>query len=134
MFNFCGTVQSFQTIFLLHVFATGDDDSTLKTFMLELQNFVCRLRKRHRTFGRIMGNSKKQFHSKSNLDHRKKCPLYNLSKRKSYLGLNEKLEINTKNKGNSMPNKRSELINKCRKLNKHTLLWDDSKASSNYFI
>ena len=38
----------------------------------------------------------------------RKCPPYNLSKRKSYLRLNEKLEINSF-KGNNLLNKKSEL-------------------------
>ena len=49
----------------------------------------------------------------------RECPPYSLSKRKCYLCLNEKLEINSY-KGNNLLNKRSELINKCRHLNKHT--------------
>ena len=56
----------------------------------------------------------------------RECPLYSLSKRNCYLCLNEKLEINSY-KGNNLLNKRSELINKCRHLNKHTLLRHDSK-------
>ena len=45
----------------------------------------------------------------------KECPPYSLSRRKCYLCLNEKLEINSY-KGNNLLNKRSELINKCRHL------------------
>ena len=56
----------------------------------------------------------------------RECPPYSLSKRKCYLCLNEKLEINSY-KRNNLPNKSSELINKCRHLNKHTLLRHDSK-------
>ena len=56
----------------------------------------------------------------------RECPPYSLSKRKCYLCLNEKLEINSY-KGNNLLNKRSELINKCRHLNKHTLLRHDTK-------
>ena len=56
----------------------------------------------------------------------RECPPYSLSKRKCYLCLNEKLEINSY-KGNNLLNKRSELINKCRHLNKHTLLRHDAK-------
>ena len=56
----------------------------------------------------------------------RECPPHCLSKRKCYLRLNEKLEINSC-KGNNLLNKRSELINKCRHLNKHTLLRHDSK-------
>ena len=56
----------------------------------------------------------------------RECPPYSLSKRKCYLCLNEKLEINSY-KGNNLLNTRSELINKCRHLNKHTLLRHDSK-------
>ena len=52
----------------------------------------------------------------------RECPPYSLSKRKCYLCLNEKLEINLY-KGNNLLNKRSELINKC----KHTLLRHDTK-------
>ena len=56
----------------------------------------------------------------------RECPSYSLSKRKCYMCLNEKLEINSY-KGNNLLNKRSELINKCRHLNKHTLLRHDTK-------
>ena len=56
----------------------------------------------------------------------RECPPYSLSKRKCYLCLNEKLEINSY-KGNNLLNKRLELINKCRHLNKHTLLRHDTK-------
>ena len=56
----------------------------------------------------------------------RECPPYSLSKRKCYLCLNEKLEINSY-KGNNLLNKRSELINKCRHLNKDTLLRHDTK-------
>ena len=56
----------------------------------------------------------------------RKCPPYNLSKRKCYLCLNEKLEI-ASYKGNNLLNKRSELVNKCRHQNKFTLLRYDSK-------
>ena len=56
----------------------------------------------------------------------RECPPYSLSKRKCYLCLNEKLEINSY-KGNNLLNKRLELINKCRYLNKHTLLRHDTK-------
>ena len=41
----------------------------------------------------------------------RECPLYNLSKKKNYLCLNEKLEINSYY-GNKLLNKKSELINK----------------------
>ena len=56
----------------------------------------------------------------------RECPPYSLSKRKCYLCLNETIEINSYN-GNNLLNKRSELINKCRHLNKHTLLRHDTK-------
>ena len=56
----------------------------------------------------------------------RECPPYSLRKRKCYLCLNGKLEINSY-KGNNLLNKRSELINKCRHLNKHTLLRHDTK-------
>ena len=56
----------------------------------------------------------------------RECPPYNLSKGKCYLCVNEKLEINSY-KGNNLLNKRSELINRCTQLNKHTLLRHDSK-------
>ena len=56
----------------------------------------------------------------------RECPPYSLSKRKCYLCLNEKLEINSY-KGNNLLNKRSELINNCRHLNKYTLLRHDTK-------
>ena len=56
----------------------------------------------------------------------RECPPYNLSKKKNYFCLNEKLEINSYN-GNNLLNKRSELINKCRYLKEHTLLRHDSK-------
>ena len=56
----------------------------------------------------------------------RECPPCNLSKRKCYLCLNEKLQINSY-KGNNLVNKRSELTNKCRHLKKHTLLRHDSK-------
>ena len=56
----------------------------------------------------------------------RECPLYSLSKRKCCLCLNKKLEINSY-KGNNLLNTRSELINKCRHVNKHTLLRHDSK-------
>ena len=56
----------------------------------------------------------------------RECPQYSLSKRKCYLCLNKKLEINSY-KGNNLLKKRSELINKCRHLNKHTLIRHDSK-------
>ena len=51
----------------------------------------------------------------------RECPPYNLSKRKCYWCLNEKLENNSY-KENNLLNKTQELINKCRHLNKHTLL------------
>ena len=53
----------------------------------------------------------------------RECPPYNLSKRKSYLCVNEKLEINSY-KGNNLLNERSELINRCTQQNKHTLRHD----------
>ena len=56
----------------------------------------------------------------------RECPPYSLSKRKCYLCLNEKLEINS-HKGNNIVNQRSELGDKCRHLNKHTLLRHDRK-------
>ena len=62
----------------------------------------------------------------------RECPPYSLSKRKCYLCLNEKLEINSY-KVNNLLNKRSELINKCRHLNKHMLLRHDTRTSSNVF-
>ena len=56
----------------------------------------------------------------------RKCAPFNTTKRKCYLCLNEKLEI-ALYKGDNLLNKRSELINKCRRQNKFTLLWYDSK-------
>ena len=56
----------------------------------------------------------------------RECAPYNFSKRKCYLCLNEKLETNSY-KGNNLLKKRSKLINKCRHLKKHTILWHDSK-------
>ena len=56
----------------------------------------------------------------------RECPPYKLNKKKCYLCLNEKLEINSY-RGNNLLNKRSELISKWRHLNKHTLLGHDSK-------
>ena len=56
----------------------------------------------------------------------RRCPPYNLNQRKCFLCLNEKLEI-ASYKGKNLLNKRSELINKCRHQNKHTLLRYDSK-------
>ena len=56
----------------------------------------------------------------------RKCALFNATKRKCYLCLNEKLEI-ASDKGDNLLSKRSELINKCRNQNKFTLLWHDSK-------
>ena len=44
---------------------------------------------------------------------------YSLSKRKCHLCLNEKIEINSY-KGNKLLEKRLELINKCRHINKHS--------------
>ena len=54
------------------------------------------------------------------------------TKRKCYLCLNEKLEI-ASYKGDSLLNKRSELISKCRHQNKFTLLRHDSKTKSYIF-
>ena len=56
----------------------------------------------------------------------RECAPYNFSKRKCYLCLNEKLETNSY-KGNNLLKKRSKLINTCRHLKKHTILWHDSK-------
>ena len=56
----------------------------------------------------------------------RECLPYSLSKKKCYLCLNEKLGINSY-KGDNLLNKRLELINKCRHLNKYTLLRHDSK-------
>ena len=50
----------------------------------------------------------------------RKCPSYNLSKRKCFFCLNEKLEINSY-EGNNLLSKRSELINKCRHLKNHVI-------------
>ena len=56
----------------------------------------------------------------------KRCISYNRAIQKCNLCLNEKLEI-ILYKGNNLLNSRSELISKCRHLNKHTLLKFDSK-------
>ena len=55
-----------------------------------------------------------------------KCATFNTTKRKWYICLKEKLEI-ASYKGGNLLNKRSEFINKCRHLNKFTLLQHDSK-------
>ena len=66
-------------------------------------------------------NKRSNFIPKVTWSIARECPLYSLSKRKCYFCLNEKFEINS-NKGNNLLNKKPELINKCKHLNKHTLL------------
>ena len=56
----------------------------------------------------------------------KKCSRFNRSSLRCNLCLNEKLEI-ALFKGNNILNKRTELISKCRHVNKHTLLRHDTK-------
>ena len=62
----------------------------------------------------------------------RECEPYNFCKRMSLMCLNEKLEINPY-KGNNLLNKRSELINKCSHLNRHTLLHHESKDQEHSF-
>ena len=56
----------------------------------------------------------------------RKCSRFNRSSLRCNLCLNEKLEI-ALFKGNNILNKRTELISKCRHINKHTLLRHDTK-------
>ena len=56
----------------------------------------------------------------------KQSKSFNPSSKKCYLCLNEKIEINMYNQDN-MLNKRTELVSKCRHLNKFTLQHHDSK-------
>ena len=55
-----------------------------------------------------------------------KCSRFNQSSLRCNLCLNEKLEI-ALFKGNNILNRRTELISKCRHINKHTLLRHDTK-------
>ena len=55
----------------------------------------------------------------------RKCSRFNRSSLRCNLCLNEKLEI-ALFKGNNILNKRTELISKCRHVNKHTLLRHDT--------
>ena len=56
----------------------------------------------------------------------RKCSRFNQSSLRCNLCLNEKLEI-ALFKGNNILNRRTELISKCRHINKHTLLRHDTK-------
>ena len=56
----------------------------------------------------------------------RKCSRFNRSSLRCNLCLNEKLEI-ALFKGNNILNRRTELISKCRHINKHTLLRHDTK-------
>ena len=62
----------------------------------------------------------------------RKCAPFNITKRKYYICLNEKLEI-ALFKGGTLLNKRSELIRKCRHQNKFTHLRNDKWTKSNVF-
>ena len=56
----------------------------------------------------------------------RKCSRFNRSSLRYNLCLNKKLEI-ALFKGNNILNRRTELISKCRHINKHTLLRHDTK-------
>lgn len=67
----------------------------------------------HKTVERILGIKRNNLPPKVTWSITWECAPYNSGKRKCYLCLNEKLEINSY-KGNKLLNKRSKLINKCR--------------------
>ena len=85
-------------------------NTTTKTkFNLELQGSRSKILQPHQILYPYWGIKRNNFITKVTWGILREYPPYNLSKRKCYLSLNEKLEINSY-KGNNLLNKRSELI------------------------